>query len=163
MCSRFQIGSKSPLANRNARMLSTDSLPRKWSIRNTCDSSKTACTAAFSERADLRSVPNGFSMITRELAEASPEEPSIPTIDSNAVGGMARWNSRLTGPDHREPPIVFSAASTADTSGDGSSGDAAPNDRHAANSSQFEPSGLVSPNELTADSACAAKSASDSA
>ena len=30
---RFQIGSNSPLANRNARMFCAASLPRKWSIR----------------------------------------------------------------------------------------------------------------------------------
>src|SRR6185437_8892379 len=58
MCWRFQIGSYRPFAKRNARMLSTDSLPRKWSMRNTCDSSKTSWTASFSARAEARSVPN---------------------------------------------------------------------------------------------------------
>ena len=33
MWSRFQIGSNSPLAKRSASRLSTDSLPRKWSMR----------------------------------------------------------------------------------------------------------------------------------
>ena len=35
---RFQIGSNSPLAKRNARMFSAASLPRKWSIRKICRS-----------------------------------------------------------------------------------------------------------------------------
>src|SRR6476660_6250705 len=52
MCRRFQTGSNRPLAKRKARMLSTDSLPRKWSMRNTCDSSKTSCTARFRARAE---------------------------------------------------------------------------------------------------------------
>ena len=47
-------------------------------MRNTCDSSKTACTAWFSVRADARSVPNGFSMITRVAPWASPVSPSMP-------------------------------------------------------------------------------------
>ena len=41
-------------------------------MRKTCDSSKTACTAWFSARADSRSVPNGFSMITRVSPVARP-------------------------------------------------------------------------------------------
>src|ERR1700722_15753180 len=98
MCCRFQMGSKIPFANRNARMLSTDSLPRKWSILNTCDSSNTLCTASFSSLAEARSQPNGFSTITRELGEASPDAPSIATTDSNADGGIARGNSRPLAP-----------------------------------------------------------------
>ena len=35
---RCQIGSNSPLANRNARMFCAASLPRKWSIRKICSS-----------------------------------------------------------------------------------------------------------------------------
>ena len=38
------MGSKSPLANRNARMLSAASFPRKWSIRKICDSSNSSCS-----------------------------------------------------------------------------------------------------------------------
>src|SRR5215471_642903 len=153
MCCRFQIGSKRPLANRNARMLSTDSLPRKWSMRNTCDSSKTSWVAAFSARADSRSTPNGFSMITREALVASPDEPSILITDVNAAGGTARWNSRrteLAPPALPEPPIADSAALTADTNGDGSSGDAAPNDRQDANFSHAEPAGFTLANWATA-------------
>ena len=58
-------------------------------MRNTCDSSKTACTAWFSARAEARSVPNGFSMITRAPA-ARPVAPSMPTTEVNAAGGTAR-------------------------------------------------------------------------
>ncbi len=47
MCSRFQMGSNSPLANRKARMFWAASFPRKWSIRKTCSSSKTSWTTAF--------------------------------------------------------------------------------------------------------------------
>ena len=86
---RFQTGSNSPLANRKARMLSTDSLPRKWSIRKICDSSKTAWAARFSARAESRSVPNGFSMITR-ASRARPVAPRRPMTEVNAAGGTAR-------------------------------------------------------------------------
>ena len=48
---RCQIGSNSPLAKRKARMLSAASLPRKWSMRKICRSSKTSCRLAFSDRA----------------------------------------------------------------------------------------------------------------
>ena len=41
---RFQIGSKRPLAKRRARMFCAASLPRKWSMRKTCSSSKTSWT-----------------------------------------------------------------------------------------------------------------------
>ena len=111
-------------------------------------------------------------MITRAAPVASPDEPSIPITDVNAVGGTARWNSRLTEPappalpersGPPEPPIADSAALTADTSGDGSSGDAAPNDRRDANSSHLEPVGFTLPNWATADSACATKSVPDNA
>ena len=89
MCLRFQTGSNRPLANRKARMLSTDSLPRKWSIRNTWDSPKAASTVWFSARADARSVPNGFSMMTLD-PRARPASPSMVTVGSKAAGGMAR-------------------------------------------------------------------------
>src|SRR5712671_3613550 len=74
MCWRFRTGSNRPLANREARMLSTHSLPRKWSIRKTCDSSKIACTVLFSAWAEARSVPNGFPMMTREPGAALGSE-----------------------------------------------------------------------------------------
>ena len=41
MWSRFQTGSKRPLAKRSARMFWTASLPRKWSMRKICSSAKT--------------------------------------------------------------------------------------------------------------------------
>ena len=44
---RFQIGSNNPLAKRKARMFWAASLPRKWSMRKICDSSKTSCSWAF--------------------------------------------------------------------------------------------------------------------
>ncbi len=66
MWSRFQIGSKSPLANRKARMFCAASLPRKWSMRKICSSSKTWCSMSLSATALARSVPNGFSITTRD-------------------------------------------------------------------------------------------------
>ena len=66
---RFQIGSNSPLAKRKARMFCAASLPRKWSIRKTCDSSKVSCTWALRSIALARSVPNGFSITTRERVD----------------------------------------------------------------------------------------------
>ena len=44
MWSRFQIGSKRPLAKRKARMFWAASLPRKWSMRKTWSSAKISCT-----------------------------------------------------------------------------------------------------------------------
>ncbi len=66
MWSRFQIGSKRPLAKRKARMFWTASLPRKWSMRKICSSSKYWCSMSLSATAEARSVPNGFSMTTRD-------------------------------------------------------------------------------------------------
>jgi len=73
-------------------------------MRKTCDSSKTACTVWFSARADSRSVPNGFSMITRVSLVTRSAAPSISMTKANAAGGTARWNSR-----RGEPPMSFSA------------------------------------------------------
>ena len=131
MCERFHTGSNRPLANRNARMLSTDSLPRKWSMRKICDSSKTACTALPSSIADFRSVPNGFSMTTLDRSPARPASPSIATTEAKAAGGTARWNSR-----RGEPPISFSARSTSSLRGVQSSGSAGAKDRCFWNSVQ---------------------------
>ena len=86
---RFQIGSKSPLAKRNARMFCAASLPRKWSIRKTCDSSNVSWTCALRWIALARSVPNGFSMTTRERATRSASR-SMSMTDSAAFGGTDR-------------------------------------------------------------------------
>src|SRR5260370_21329125 len=88
MWSRFQVGSNRPFAKRRARMLSTDSLPRKWSILNTCDSSKTEWTQLVSATHVAWSVPNGFSMMTLEFS-FSFVWPIIVTTDANADGGTA--------------------------------------------------------------------------
>ena len=89
MWSRFQTGSNSPFANRSARMFCTASLPRKWSIRKICDSSNAVRSVAFSARADARSVPNGFSMITRASA-FRPVVRSSVTTPADADGGTDR-------------------------------------------------------------------------
>ena len=136
-------------------------------MRNTCDSSNTACTVSLSFLDDSRSVPNGFSMITRECSLARPDEPSIVTTEPNATGGTARWNSRPIACDpfrlrplEAAPAIAFSASSTAVTSGAGSSGEAAPKESREANESH-DPSGLQLPNSWQACSARARKSSSE--
>ncbi len=86
---RFQIGSKRPLAKRSARMFCAASLPRKWSMRKTWSSSRTSWTIRLSFRALARSVPNGFSMITRERSER-PQDFSIWITSGAAVGGTLR-------------------------------------------------------------------------
>ena len=91
---RFQTGSNNPLANRNASRFCTASLPRKWSIRNTCDSSSTECTIALSSRADRRSDPNGFSSTTR-AASVMSASPRPWAIAAKALGGTAAKYSLL--------------------------------------------------------------------
>ena len=54
---RFQIGSNRPLAKRNARMFCAASLPRKWSMRKTCDSSKTLVDEVVELHRALEVVP----------------------------------------------------------------------------------------------------------
>ena len=89
MWSRFQIGSNNPLAKRKARMFCAASLPRKWSMRKIWSSSKTWCTASFRATALARSVPKGFSMITRARSTSSASASSC-TTERAAAGGMLR-------------------------------------------------------------------------
>src|ERR1017187_4833832 len=126
-------------------------------MRNTWDSSKTEWTVALRARADARSVPNGFSMITREFS-ARPVSPSIPTTDPNAPGGTARWKMR-----RGVPPISFSAACTAATSGAGSFGSAAPKCSVASKACHAAPVGFEEPNSRMASFACSRKPSSLSA
>ena len=70
-------------------MLSAASLPRKWSMRKIWSSANTSCTVSLSARADSRSVPNGFSMITRARS-ARPASPSVRMIGPAAGGGTDR-------------------------------------------------------------------------
>ncbi len=86
---RFQIGSNSPLAKRSARMFCAASLPRKWSMRKIRSSSKIPWSVSLSARALARSVPKGFSMITRERS-ARPASPIVATTWPAAEGGMLR-------------------------------------------------------------------------
>jgi hypothetical protein len=109
------------------------------------------------EHREARSVPNGFSMITRAFS-ASPVSPSIPTTDPNADGGTARWKMR-----RGVPPISFSAACTAATSGAGPAGSAAPKCSAPSKARQAAPVGLDEPNSRTASFARWRKSSSLSA
>ena len=86
---RFQIGSNSPLANRKARMFCAASLPRKWSIRKIWLSSNVSCTWSLSAMALARSVPNGFSMTTRERSTRSASRSIVITARA-ALGGTDR-------------------------------------------------------------------------
>ena len=86
---RFQIGSNRPLANRKARMFWAASLPRKWSIRKICRSSKVWCSLALSSTALCRSVPNGFSITTRESSTRLASWIILITAGA-AAGGTLR-------------------------------------------------------------------------
>ncbi len=113
MWSRFQIGSKRPLAKRRARMLSAASLPRKWSIRNTCSSRKTSWTISFRRWAEARSVPNGFSIITRarsfKLGLAEHARSRRPPLSAARSGsGAARSPRRARRAPRRPRPSAAS-------------------------------------------------------
>jgi len=75
-------------------MFWTVSLPREWSIRKTWSSWKTFSTSSLSAFADLRSVPNGFSIrILRVLpfgALAMPAAPRLRTMSGKVGGGVAQ-------------------------------------------------------------------------
>ena len=86
---RFQIGSNRPLAKRNARMFCAASLPRKWSIRKICSSSNVSCTKSLSATALARSVPNGFSITTRERSTSLASRSMVMTARA-AFGGTER-------------------------------------------------------------------------
>ena len=59
--------------------------------------------------------------------------------------------------------MAFSAAATAATSGEGSSGDAVANVRCETNFSHGSPNGFATPNSSQADRACFLKSSSETA
>ena len=86
---RFQIGSNRPLAKRNARMFCAASLPRKWSMRKIWDSLNVSCTKSLSATALAKSVPNGFSMTTRERSTRSASRSMVMTSRA-ALGGTER-------------------------------------------------------------------------
>ena len=58
-------------------------------MRKMLDSSNTVCSVAFSDRADARSRPNGFSTTIR-APDVHPALPSPLATVSNMAGGMAR-------------------------------------------------------------------------
>ena len=86
MKSRFQIGSNRPLANRKARMFCAASLPRKWSMRKIWLSSKVSWTWSLRMIALSRSVPNGFSMMTRDRSTSCASR-SVAMTTGAAAGG----------------------------------------------------------------------------
>ena len=60
-------------------------------MRKTCSSSKCWCTSLFSSRALARSVPNGFSTITRRQAagEADADRPAAPSCSMTVAYATA--------------------------------------------------------------------------
>ena len=106
---RFQIGSNSPLAKRNARMFCAASLPRKWSIRKICSSSKTSCSCGVERRRRCaRSVPNGFSMMIR-LRSTSPASRELVHDGERGL----RRHREVVQPPMRRGPRIASDSSTA--------------------------------------------------
>ena len=85
-------------------MLSTDSLPRKWSIRKICDSSNTACSSGRESWPSQVGAERLLDDDPGAASQARSRRASRPP-PSNAAGGTARWNSR-----RGEPPISFSAS-----------------------------------------------------
>ena len=58
-------------------------------MRKICSSAKTSCSLAFSDTALARSMPKGFSMMTR-LRSTRPASASSRTADRAAAGGTLR-------------------------------------------------------------------------
>ena len=71
-------------------MFCTSSLPRKWSIRKIWVSSNTEWSSTLRARAESRSVPNGFSRITRTRSPARSVAPMAVTTSLMAKGGTER-------------------------------------------------------------------------
>ena len=111
MCSRFQIGSNSPLANRKARMFWAASLPRKWSIRKTCSSSKTSCTHVVE---GLGAGQVGAERLLHDHPGPVGQPGLAQHLDHGAVGGRAGCSGSAAA--GRSPPISFSALATASAS-----------------------------------------------
>ena len=59
-------------------------------MRKTSLSSKCSASSAFSARAEARSWPNGFSMISRTQPSAARRSAIALTIVPIALGGTAR-------------------------------------------------------------------------
>ena len=58
-------------------------------MRKICSSAKTSCSLAFSDTALARSVPKGFSMMTR-LCATRPASASSRTAGRAAPGGTLK-------------------------------------------------------------------------
>src|SRR5437588_164969 len=62
------------------------SFPRKWSIRYVCSSLNASLTTRLSSRAEARSLPKGFSMITR--AQLPSPDQFEPILKHPKAAGM---------------------------------------------------------------------------
>ena len=59
-------------------------------MRKICCSSKTECRQAFNSRAEARSMPKGFSVITRAPSPSPTLAESLRTVAVAARGGSER-------------------------------------------------------------------------
>ena len=95
MLRRSHAGSKSALAKRSASRFCTASLPRKWSMRKTCSSSKTSCTSRSSSSKDCeveaeRLLDHQAGPLGQPLA---PEHADHP-------GHRGRWHRQVDDAAH---------------------------------------------------------------
>ena len=114
---RFQTGSNMPLAKRSASRFWTASRPRKWSIRKTRSSAKTACTSALSSRALvevgaerlLEDHPRALGQPGRRRAPR-PWRRTRRAGSTGSAGGAAR---RRAPSRPRRPPRAAASGSSA--------------------------------------------------
>ena len=86
---RLSSGSTTELANRPNSTFSTGSNASQSSTRKMASSAKYSCMVSFSLRELARSVPNGFSMITRApAARPAVAMPSAIRPNKNAGTSM---------------------------------------------------------------------------
>jgi hypothetical protein len=83
MKSRFQIGSKRPLAKRNARMFCAASLPRKWSMRKIWLSSNGLVDLVVE---DDRAVEVGAERLLHDDARTIDQPRVAQVVDDDGCG-----------------------------------------------------------------------------
>ena len=67
----------------------TGCLPKKWSTRKICFSSTTSCNSLLRARAEVRSRPKGFSIIT-VASRTRPAWPRETMTGANNPGGVSK-------------------------------------------------------------------------
>ena len=86
---RFSSGSSTEFANLTNSTFSTGSNASQSSTRKIASSGKYLCIVTFSCREPARSLPNGFSTITRAPA-VRPADAMPSAIRPNKNGGTSR-------------------------------------------------------------------------